>query len=126
MRPALALVLLTGCYASHTRDVDAGAPCTFTLRLAGGPPVTCRIEHPERSCEDAARCVCAARLGEATGEAIEACVASERMPRALITFSDFCAPTVTDLDMQEALDGYFSFEGDATIDPACAALDARF
>lgn len=126
MRPTLALLLLTGCYASHARDADAGASCEFTFRLAGGPPVTCRIEHPERSCEDAARCVCAARLAGATSEAIEACVASERMPRALITFSDFCAPTVTGLDLRAALEGYFRFEGAVSPAPGCAGLDARF
>jgi hypothetical protein len=129
MRRALALLLLTGCYASHGRGVDAGvdAACSFTFRGAEGAPVTCRIEHADRGCDDAARCVCAARLGLPSDAMLEECVASERMPRALITFTDFCAPTVPGLDLQEALEGYFSFGTDGvTVDPACAALPARF
>jgi hypothetical protein len=120
------LALVTGCYASHEREVDGGSACTFSFAGRGGE-VACRIEHPGAACTDAARCVCIDRLGGAPTEAeLDECVRAERMPRALITFSDFCAPTVDGNDMREALEGYFRFEGEATVALGCASIPARF
>jgi hypothetical protein len=125
---ALVAWLACGCYASHARTsdaeaLDAAAHCSFSFSGADGARRTCVIEHEGAACTDAARCVCLARLDAPSEAAIDECIRTERMPRALVTLSDVCD---RDLPLDEALSAYFRAEGPLESTPRCAELDARF
>lgn len=141
MRALVTFVLLvTGCYASHTlpRDggePDAGGACELRYLGCTGP-VTCRIERLDHACSDLARCICLDRLGAPTDAALAACIEEEGTLRnARVTLADVCDPFVPAASLPGAIETYFEggmltgpgcLRSDVTSTPACASVPARF
>ena len=133
----LVTVATMGCYRTNQRErpgdadvVDARAsdartpdPCRFSYLSLSGASVDCTIATGSlTACADAARCICAATAPDD----VEMCVQWETQPRAQITFSDFCEPSLpARMPLDQALRAYLESRGETgTISSGCASIPA--
>ena len=145
----VASVGMMGCYQSHqrerpreadlidaresdaresdARESDARVPdaCRFFYVARTGASVDCTLTASSlTACADAARCICTAITADPSE--VEMCIQWETQPRALITFSDSCTPSLpARMSMDQALRSYLESRSEvATISSGCASIPA--